>query len=48
MGRLQMKATEYKNKENDRQLKEELISSINDNTMTTEIIKGLTSIKNTS
>ena len=43
-----MKSTECKHKENDKLIKEQFINGINDEAMTNEIIKELTSIKNTS
>ena len=48
MDRLRMKAAECKFKENDRSLKEQFISSINDDSVTNETMKELVSIENTS
>ena len=48
MGKLRAKATECTDKEIDRMLKEKFINSINNQMMTTEIIKGLIIIKDTS
>ena len=39
MGRFRIKAAEFRNKETDRHLKEQLINRINDDTMIVEIIK---------
>ena len=48
MGRLRVKATEIKYKEQDRKLKDQLLNSTNDQTMTPEIMKEETVIKDTS
>ena len=48
MGRLRIETTECKYKERDRGLKEKFRNDINDQTMTAEIIKGLTTIKEIS
>ena len=48
MGRPRVRATECEFKEQGKGLKEQLINVINDKTMTAEIIKELTTFKNTN
>ena len=48
IGRIQIKAGECKNQENDRRLKEQFINGMNDEAITAKIIKGLMAIRDTS
>ena len=48
MEKLGIYATEYNYKEKDKYLKEQFIYGINDNAVTTKIIKELTAAKNTN
>ena len=48
MGQLRIKANEYKCQEYHRKLKDQFIDGTNDKVMTSEIIKELAAIKDTS